>query len=207
MIELMMGRVICEVPELSGFHGKDLSDLKSFVTQISDSYRKPYARNVFDILRTTIIIGTADRKDGIIPSDTAGNRRWPVLDLPCRNNLTRQDRMLFLETNRKQLWAEGKELFLAGEELWWTDELQGKYGADHRQYERRDDLTETIRDKLCDHLGVWKEGSMTSLAVACGMMENEDSKPMTRAEQMRFAEALKLVGYQSKVKRLEGKLT
>ena len=36
---------------------------------------------------------------------------------------------------------------------------------------------------------------------------NKDSKPLTKAEQMRFADALKQAGYQNKLKRLEGKPT
>ena len=197
-ISMCRGRAIVEVGELAGIFGRELAGLKQFVAQRSDVFRPKYGRRHQQLKRTWIIVGTADRKDDILPPDPAGNRRWPVLWLPG-NGMTRRDRMKWLEQYRDQLWAEAwHEVYTKGRPIHWTDELQTKYGQVHRDHERRDEsLEEKIRDNLN---GEWMP--LAKIAEEIGLTQPGEN--LQRKDEMRLATALRNCGYERHKTRVLG---
>lgn len=77
-IEQLSGKWICEIAELSAFtKAKEIESVKAFITRQRDSYRKPYDRNVTDLPRRCMFIGTTNNPNFLV--DLTGNRRfYPV---------------------------------------------------------------------------------------------------------------------------------
>lgn len=149
IIGMCRGKAIIEVAELSGIYKKELKDLKAFIALPSDTFRPKYARRHIDLPRMWIVVGTADRTDDIIPNDPAGNRRWPVLELPG-NEMKGQERLNALDEIRDQLWGEAwTRVYTKREDCYWTDEYQEKYGKIHAAHATYDDpLEQLIIDEL-----------------------------------------------------------
>lgn len=76
--EQLTGKWICEIAELSAFtKAKEIESVKAFITRQRDSYRKPYDRNVTDLPRRCMFIGTTNNPNFLV--DLSGNRRfYPV---------------------------------------------------------------------------------------------------------------------------------
>ena len=76
--EQFAGKWICEIPELSAFNRiKEVEAVKAFITRQTDSYRRPYDRNVEDRPRRCVFIGTTNNPEFLF--DLTGNRRfYPV---------------------------------------------------------------------------------------------------------------------------------
>lgn len=68
---------IVELGEIESTFKKDVEQLKAFITQERDIYRKPYARDTIQAIRRTNLCGSCNSDRFLI--DTTGNRRfWTV---------------------------------------------------------------------------------------------------------------------------------
>jgi hypothetical protein len=106
--ELVRGIWLFEISELAGLQKSAIERVKAFVSRTHDRARPAWERNVQDIPRRCIFIGTTN--DDKYLQDPTGNRRfWPVLtgtiDLDA------------LQCDRDQLWAEAAEAEKAEAEL------------------------------------------------------------------------------------------
>jgi putative DNA primase/helicase len=111
--EEIEGKWIVELGELKGF-GKELEQIKAFVTRKSENYRPAYARHEINSPRTCVFAGTVNPSGDGFLRDVTGNRRfWPVSCVKQAPELTPH--------LRDQLWAEAKARYLAGEK-WWIEE-------------------------------------------------------------------------------------
>ena len=107
--EALEGVWIMEMGELAAAKKQDRDTIKSFISKQVDTYRKAYARNVTDNLRTCIFIGTTNDNDFL--NDPTGSRRfWPV---DCRDSYkTREEELMptvwddFTPEEVDQVWAE-----------------------------------------------------------------------------------------------------
>jgi predicted P-loop ATPase len=69
---------LCELCEMAGLGRRDAEDVKSWITNTQDVYRRPYERNEEDHPRRFVLIGTANKWE--LNRDETGNRRMmPVL--------------------------------------------------------------------------------------------------------------------------------
>lgn len=77
-IEQLAGKWICEIAELSALtKAKEIESVKAFITRQRDSYRRPYDRNVTELPRRCVCIGTTNLENFLV--DLSGNRRfYPV---------------------------------------------------------------------------------------------------------------------------------
>lgn len=95
--ELLAGKWIVELAELSGMARSETEGVKAFLTQNSDHYRPPYGTTTVDRPRTCVFIATTNAITYL--PDATGNRRF--LPVPCsRVNIP------LLRTDRDQLLAE-----------------------------------------------------------------------------------------------------
>jgi len=95
--ELIAGKWLVELAELSGLAKSDTEGVKAFLTQCSDQYRPPYATVAVDRPRTCIFVATTNATTYL--PDATGNRRF--LPIPCGTidlNAVRAE--------REQLFAE-----------------------------------------------------------------------------------------------------
>ena len=110
----MRGKLMVELDELKGLASRDAEHIKSFTTRRHEEWTPKYKEQTVRYPRRSICFGTSNQDDFLI--DATGNRRW----LPFECGMCDTDA---IERDRDQLWAEGRDLFLAG-------------GVRHREAER-----------------------------------------------------------------------
>ena len=95
--EIIGGKWLVELCELSGMARSETEAVKAFITQTSDQYRPPYARTAEDRPRRCVFVATTNAVTYL--PDSTGNRRF--LPVPCgRIDLAE------LAKERAQLFAE-----------------------------------------------------------------------------------------------------
>lgn len=104
-----------ELAELDSLRRSASSAIKAFLSAQVDHYRPSYGRNVVDVPRQTVFIGTTNEAEFL--RDPTGTRRfWPVpvsmVDLGG------------LAADRDQLWAEAVHALHAGEPWWLGEEAE-----------------------------------------------------------------------------------
>lgn len=105
MIELMQGKWIMEIPELSGFNRGDVRSIKAFISTQKDRARLAYARRAGEFPRQCIFIGSTNDRE-YLKDDTGGRRFWPMM---CA--LIGEIDIDRLNGNVDQLWAEALHLY------------------------------------------------------------------------------------------------
>lgn len=111
----LMGVWCIELAELDQLVRSELETIKAFLSRQVDRYRPPYGRDVVDVPRQCVIIGTSNRTDYL--RDETGNRRfWPIA---C----SRAD-LEWLAEHRDQLWAEAAIYEAENQEHWMPSEMR-----------------------------------------------------------------------------------
>lgn len=111
--EEIQGKWIVELAELKGF-GRDIEQVKAFVTRRQETYRPAYGRTTVVRGRTCIFGGTVNLGANGYLRDETGNRRfWPVRCTRAASEMTPE--------LRDRLWAEARDRYRDGEK-WWLEE-------------------------------------------------------------------------------------
>lgn len=133
-LRCIQGKLIVEIAELRGLHTKDAETIKDFITTQSDEYRKMYTEDIIEHPRRMLFIANTNNKDFL--TDPTGNRRWlPVTATKVNIEAISKD--------RKQLLAEGRDLYLAKGILFRKAEELAR--AEHENYRLEDPWEELIR--------------------------------------------------------------
>jgi len=98
----MRGVLVAELPELRGLKTRDLESIKAFITRRHEDWTPKFKEFNTKFPRRLLFIGTTNEVEFL--DDTTGNRRW----LPLR--VGKID-TTGIEDDRRQLWAEARELF------------------------------------------------------------------------------------------------
>ena len=125
--EMIQGTWINEIGELTGLSRSELSAGKQFLSKQEDIYREAYGRRTNRYPRRCVFFGTTNDQGFL--KDVTGNRRfWPV-----EAGLFPATKSVFdgLADERDQIWAEayllwglGEPLYLSGESLRISEEMQ-----------------------------------------------------------------------------------
>lgn len=117
--EQVQGVWILEIAELSALRNADVESIKHFITKREDRYRVAYGKRVENFPRQFVPFGSTNKLDFL--KDRTGNRRfWPVkTGTPSKDVHTE---LTAEEVN--QIWAEAYELFMVGEQLFLSKELE-----------------------------------------------------------------------------------
>lgn len=202
----LQGHWIIEIPEMHSIAGNvnGIEKIKGLISCQVDDYRKPYGATNMTHPRQCIFAGTTNLRQW--NSDQTGGRRfWPV-------QCGRID-LVYLRENRDQLLAEALVLYNAREK-WWDV----PYGdATAQQEERRhSDVWEPIIEKYVTHIPNYHEDGTCSWEQRAKPLEfvqihrvlsEAIHKPLancTRADQMRVASALGVMGYLKKHTTIDG---
>ena len=106
--EVTAGKVIVEMPEMSGLRRAELATLKSWLTTSDDGqHRGAYAHTAESQPRRWSGIATCDKAEAL-PHDPAGHRRWLAVAIGPK---TVNDMDAALEPMREQLWAHALKLY------------------------------------------------------------------------------------------------
>lgn len=121
--------MIVEVGELAGFNKVEVSALKNFISQTTDTYRAPYDRRTSEHPRHYVLFGTTN--DDEFLKDSTGERRfWPIECLEQKptksvfNDLTSEE--------VDQIWAEVVYLHSKEESLLLSSEA-AKLAKEHQE--------------------------------------------------------------------------
>jgi predicted P-loop ATPase len=185
--EEVEGKWIVELGELKGF-GKELEQIKAFVTRRAENYRPAYARYSVHSPRKCVFAGTVNPTSVGYFRDETGNRRyWPVECTKQAPELT--------PAMRDRLWAEAKTRYKA-KESWWLDDDRIMAAATAEQEKRvyLDPWHEAIERELVGKVSTSVDEVLTALRL-------EKSKwGMSEAMRVgRVLTALKWIRYQDRV--------
>lgn len=126
--ELIQGKWIAEVAELSAFGKAETNIIKGFVTRQTDTFRAAYGKGTKDYPRKCVFIGTTNSEEYL--KDATGERRyWP---LRLHSKIT----IPLNEIPVNQLWAEAFARWQFGETLYLSPELEEE--AKRQQEMRRE---------------------------------------------------------------------
>lgn len=111
-IEQLQGKWICEISELLALtKTKEQEAAKAYITRSVDSYRKPWGKNVTDLPRRCIMIGSTNRSDPL--TDKTGNRRYYPVEVHC-SGYDLYDHEDEVRDYICQCWAEARDRYKAG---------------------------------------------------------------------------------------------
>ena len=125
----MQGVWVMEVAELSAMRARDAESIKAFLSAQVDRFRPPYGRNMVELPRGTVFVGTTNEAE-FLDDPTGARRFWPV-------QVGRID-VLALTRDRDQLWAEAMHAAQAGEPHWLTRDEAEALTDMQEQYQRSD---------------------------------------------------------------------
>lgn len=110
-IEQLQGKWICEISELLALtKTKEQEAAKAYITRAVDSYRKPWDKNVTELPRRCIFIGTSNNSNPL--TDKTGNRRYYPVEVHCEG-YDLYDHEKEIRAYILQCWAEAREKFKA----------------------------------------------------------------------------------------------
>lgn len=179
---VLQSKWLVEVAELDAFRRSDVTRIKQLLTSQKDRCRLPYTRRAVDMPRRVIFAGSTN-ETAYLRDSTGARRFWPVqvaaIDLA------------WLRENREQLFAEAVVLFDKGA-TWWEVPLDA--AKEQAELRREIDAWETrIADYCIGRATVDVSAVLETLGVEIARQG--------KAEQMRVASALRLLGYQRTKKR------
>jgi hypothetical protein len=196
---MLCGRLVGEIAELKGLHGRDSDYIKSFLSRTHEAWIEKWHTTPTEFGRRLLMIGTGNNAEFL--DDETGERRWlPVavgrVDVPG------------IEAARDQLWAEGVALFKAGGVAW--ADAQRLAVAEHGKFKITDIWHPLIerwlgRDSM-DGESAEKRGdapftALTLLTSAVGISADRAN----RAAEMRVARVLRQLGYEQERVRVGNK--
>lgn len=138
-IQIMEGKWLVELAEMSPARQADANKLKAFISTQSDRYRPPYGELPVDRKRQSVLIGTHN-PDGVgYLKDPTGARRFlPVVCGTIDVAGVRRD--------RGQIWAEALHMLDNGVTWWLTDEEMPIVKAQQAERTERDPWMPFLND-------------------------------------------------------------
>ena len=130
--ELIQGRWLIEVGELSGMTKSETNTVKQFLSKTDDIYREAYGRRTAQFPRKCVFFGTTNDTE-YLKDPTGGRRFWPVdADAEKATKSVFTD----LPTEVDNIWAEAFAFWQLGEPLYLSknaEKMARKQQEDHRE--------------------------------------------------------------------------
>lgn len=190
----MRGKLVGELGEMRGLNSRDSDSIKQWVTRTHEEWVPKFKEFSTRYGRRLLLVGTLNREQ-FLADDEGEERRW----LPMRVGQVDVDS---IERDRDQLWAEGRERFLAAGVQWRdAEQLARGVHADHR-----------ITDAWAEPVAAWLAlGEMDDDSTPRGLSEGGISVTETllgavgmsaarvsRGDEMRMAKVLRELGFEKK---------
>lgn len=117
---VLKGAFIIEFGELESLKRKEVTAVKDFISNKKDKYRPPFGREVVDVVRHCIFVGSTNEDEFL--ADQTGNTRFKVVPIPDESKKGAAHVAKFMTPEYvKQLWAEGMALREQGEQHFYSD--------------------------------------------------------------------------------------
>lgn len=168
----------------SVFKRRDVAQTKAFLSSGIDVVRPPYGRQAERMKRQSIIVGTTNQEQFL--SDATGNRRFWIVPVQRQVNLK------LLAQERERIWGAAVALYRAGEQWWLTDEEEQQAQDLASNYQTSDPW----ESRIDAHLVEWRLTAVTTSELLTNCLEIEVGR-QSRGDEMRVADCLKRLGWQS----------
>lgn len=171
---------IYELAELDSLRRTETSAIKAYISAQVDHYRPSYGRNVVDVPRQTIFVGSTNEAEFL--RDPSGSRRfWPVEVLAID--------LVGLAADRDQLWAEARVRFEHGEPWWLSPEAEAARVVASEPFREVDAWEAPIE--------AWtgERAEPFSVAEVLGNAVSVDTGRQTKRDGMRVASILSRLGF------------
>lgn len=190
----LRGKMVVELAEMRGFHGRDADANKAWVSRRREEWTPKYKEFTTTYWRRCLLIGTANDMEQL--DDPTGARRF----LPVRVGAVDLEA---LRADRDQLWAEGVAQFRQSGVAWQQAEQLAK--AEHHKFE--------VVDELQHKLLAWLESPPVPTVGQPLTNEPRCAKPLhgheiltgalgmtygqiKKSDEMRLAKNMKRLGYE-----------
>lgn len=142
--EIIQGRWMVEIPELSSMSKADTNTVKQMVSQTQDEYRAAYDKRAERHPRQCVFFGTTNDNDYL--KDPTGNRRfWPI---DCGENPAQNVWDDLTPDTVGQIWAEAYVRWQAGEPLILGTAEEREAEQRRTRHTERDDLEGRVLEFL-----------------------------------------------------------
>lgn len=159
--------------------GASTEQIRSFLSQTSDEFRRPYARNTTVIVRRTILCATTNASHYL--NDPTGNRRFMPVKATKIN-------IPELKKNRDQLWAEAVTEFRNGER-WWFDNNNPQIIAAQKARFDSDPWQDKIERFVANSEKIHTDQIYSQLTLNVGKLK--------KADHQRIKEIMTMLGWES----------
>ena len=197
---MAVGRAwIIEWAELESVRRSAVGSVKAFLTRRVDRFRPPYGRELIDVPRSSVIVGTTNEEQFL--QDGTGNRRYMVIPVGMID-------VDAVREMRDQLWAEAYVRHGYGEAWHLTPEEEAVQNEENAELVSEDPWKAPIERWLSRGTTMNMDGTYrTSLQeVLRGCLEIPTER-QGRAQQMRVAQALNELGWRRAKMMLDGRRT
>jgi len=178
---------IIEWSELESVRRSNSGAVKSFLSRRVEHYRPPYGREIVDIPRSCVIVGTTNEDQFL--QDTTGNRRYMVI--PVGQSIDTDA----IEQMRDQLWAEAVVRHGYGEAWHLSREESSQQAAVNAELVAEDPWSPQISRWLPRGSSFSTVGHTVSLAEVLRSCLEIPVERHSRASQMRVAQILSEMGW------------
>ena len=185
-LQALDGMWLIEIPDMSGFRGRDIEHVKAIITTRDDRYCRRYAHDAETYPRQCVYAATANSSDW--NEDPTGARRFLPVTVGAQIELD------LLRQIRDQLFAEAVHRFKANEPWWDIEPTAAKI---HQAARRPDDSWEEKVESAINDLRLrapYGQRFTVTVAQILDALEFK-TKDQGKAEQMRMARILQGLGW------------
>ena len=155
------------IDEMDNFNRKEMSKVKTFLSQVKDTVRLAYARNTTTFERHCIFIGSTNDDTFLRDSTSSVERRFWVI----KCNKTKMDnaiRKIMTNDYVDQLWAEAYHRYMENpnQYLDMEQDMMDEFAREQNKYKifNDDDMVEFIKDVLNREYRIKKDGEVTDIS-------------------------------------------
>ena len=147
-IEIMMGKWLCELSELSSMKSAGLDIMKAFITRKEDIARMAYQREAQSYPRRCVFGGSTNSSEYL--SDETGNRRFFCISCTSID-------LDYLRSNLELIWAEVMGWYMVREKPYIDDEkILSEINASQKSRFEVDEMGDSVCSYVYDKMIEWR---------------------------------------------------
>lgn len=166
IIDKMNKTWIAIIDEMDTFNKKEMSSVKTFLSQVKDTTRLAYARNVTNFDRHCIFIGSTNDDTFLRDTTSSVERRFWII----KCNKTKMDnkiRKIMTDEYVDQLWAEAYHYYTADPDQYldMDQDMMEEFARVQSQYKtfNDDEIVDFVKDALDREYVINAEGEVTDI--------------------------------------------
>jgi predicted P-loop ATPase len=170
-----------------------MGKLKAFITQQSDTLRKPYDSRPITLPRQFILVGTTNKDKFLV--DATGNRRFWCVDVNEKIDIE------WVKENRDLIWASAVKAYKDNYPIYLNETEQEMLNAVNKKYQANDMWEDIVTNWVEKRQEPFVLGDVLTQAIG------KEPKSWTRKDEERISDILRGLGLEkpTKASRVNGK--